>query len=164
MIKRKSNLQMYPTMHGETSPTTTTDSIIDEFEKSRGIRLPNLYRTFLKETNGGIPDRRIYPITGMIDNPHGGIQCFFGFNKEIETDNIDSNYDFYAGRIPHEIVMIASNGGGDYVCLDLRSNRERVVFWDKRPFWGTGKWQESDLYQVADTFQDFLTVLKPRQQ
>jgi SMI1-KNR4 cell-wall len=150
-------------MHGETSATATTDLIIDEFERSREFKLPGLYRTFLKETNGGIPDRRIYPIIGMNNNPFGGIQCFFGFNKKTETDNIDSTYDFYVGRIPHGIVMIAANGGGDYVCLDLRNNNDRVVFWDQRPFWGTGKWQESDLYQVADTFEAFLTALKPRE-
>jgi hypothetical protein len=162
MTKRKRDPHMFPTMHGETSATATTDLIIDEFEKSRNIRLPSLYRTFLKDTNGGIPDRRIYPITGMIDNPYGGIQCFFGFNKEIETDNIDSNYDFYVGGFPHGIVPIAANGGGDYVCLDLRNGNDRVAFWDKRHFWGTGEWRESDLYHVANTFENFLAALKPR--
>jgi hypothetical protein len=96
----------------------------------------------------------------MTNNPTGCIQCFFGFKKKIDVDNLSSNYDLYVGGLPHGIVPIAGNGGGDYVCLDLRNNQERVAFWDKRHFWGTGEWRESDLYDIASSFEDFLSSLK----
>jgi SMI1 / KNR4 family (SUKH-1) len=159
MTTRKRDPHMFPNMHGDTSATITTDLIIDEFEQSRAVRLPTLYRTFLKKTNGGIPDRRIYPITGMHNNPYGGIQCFFGFRKQIEVDTLSWNYDLYAGSFPHGIVPIAGNGGGDYVCLDLRGGRARVAFWNFRHFWGTGEWRESDLYPISDSFEQFLASL-----
>jgi hypothetical protein len=43
----------------------------------------------------------------------------------------------------------------------MRDGRERVVLWDHRPFWGTGEWRESDLYHVADSFEEFLASLRP---
>jgi SMI1 / KNR4 family (SUKH-1) len=150
---------MFPQMHGETSSQVANNKMINDFEKSRQIKLPDLYRNFLKTTNGGIPDRKKYPIVGMLDNPFGGIQCFFGFGKQIEVDLLEYNYDLYVGGFPHGIVPIAANGSGDYVCLDLRNGDDRVAFWDKRHFWGTGKWRESDLYHVADSFEDFLRSL-----
>ena len=150
---------MFPNMHGDTSATTTTDRIIDDFQNSRNLKLPKLYREFLRSTNGGIPDRNTYPISGMSNNPEGGIQCFFGFQKQIEVDALPWNYDLYAGSFPHGVVPIAGNGGGDYVCLNLRGGRERVAFWNFRHFWGTGEWRESDLYPIADSFEQFLASL-----
>jgi hypothetical protein len=150
---------MFPTMQGDTTATTVTNRMIEEFEAPRNLKLPKLYCQFLKSTNGGIPDKDTYPISGMPNNPEGGIQCFFGFLKELEVDTINWNYDLYAGGFPHGIVPIAGNGGGDYVCLDLRNGGERVAFWNKRHFWGTGEWREKDLYPIADSFEQFLASL-----
>jgi SMI1 / KNR4 family (SUKH-1) len=150
---------MFPNMHGDTSPQVANDEMITEFEKSRNLFLPDLYKKFLKKTNGGIPDRKKYPIVGMDDNPFGSIQCFFGFRKQTEFDLLEYNYDLYVGGFPHGIVPIAANGCGDYVCLDLRNDKSRVSFWDKRHFWGTGEWRENDFYHVANSFEDFLRSL-----
>jgi SMI1 / KNR4 family (SUKH-1) len=152
---------MYPIMHGETSAGSTTDAQIREFERTRQIALPAAYRNFLKATDGGVPDRRTFPIAGMKDNPFGGIQCFFGLNSPTEVNTLVWNYDLYAGGFPRGIVPIAGNGGGDYVCLDLRDGQDRVVFWNFRHYWGTGQWRDTDLYHVANTFDEFLASLKP---
>jgi hypothetical protein len=92
-------------------------------------------------------------------NPHASVQVFFGI--DAASSDLAENYDFHAGRIPAEIVTIASNGGGNYICLDLRGGGEKIVFWDHRPFWRTGEWRESDLYHVADSFEEFLGSLRP---
>jgi cell wall assembly regulator SMI1 len=149
---------MFPKMHGDTSLADI--EAISQFETNREIVFPSLYRDFLVAKNGGIPDLKYYPIVGMHLNPFGGIQLFFGLNKKIQHYSLEEAYDLYAGGIPHGIVPIADDGGGNYVCLDLRNGKERVAYWDKRHFWGTGQWRESDLYRVADTFAEFLTSLK----
>ena len=58
-------------------------------------------------------------------------------------------------------MAIACTGLADYICLDLRNSQERVVFWDNRPFWGTGVWNEADLYPIANTVAEFFASLRP---
>jgi hypothetical protein len=135
---------------------------ISRFENDRAITLPASYKHLLLLTNGGIPlQNLVYPIIGMDLNPFGGLQVFFGLKTAEEHNLLERIYNLYFGRFPLGIVPIADNGGGDYICLDLRNGTDRVVFWDKRHFWGTGEWRESDLYHVADSFDAFLASLKP---
>ncbi len=89
------------------------------------------------------------------------MQVFFGIGVREPTNELAYGYDLYAGGIPHEIVPIATDGMGNYVCLDLRKRAERVAFWDKRHYWGTGEWRESDLHDVASSFEEFLGSLRP---
>jgi SMI1 / KNR4 family (SUKH-1) len=149
---------MFPQMHGDLSPTTLES--IARFEKNKRIKFPQSYRDFLVATNGGIPDTKYYPIEGMQFNPTGGIQLFFGLDKKIQQYSLEETYDLYVGGFPHGIVPIADDGGGNYVCLDLRNSADRVAYWDKRHFWGTGEWRETDLYHVADNFTAFVKELK----
>jgi hypothetical protein len=89
------------------------------------------------------------------------MQSFAGIGVREPTDELAYSYDLYVGGFPRGIVPIAGNGGGDYTCLDLRNGKERVAFWDKRHFWGTGEWRERDFYHVADSFAEFLGSLRP---
>ena len=63
---------------------------------------------------------------------------------------------------PFGSVPIANQDLGSYICLDLRNGRQRVDFWDHRHFWSTGEWRERDLYHVADSFEEFLSLLRPK--
>lgn len=150
---------MFPALLESNPPTTL--AAIEAFENDRGIALPRLYKEFLLAANGGIPENPAFPVHGIADYSVGVMQVFFGVGARAPMPDLAETYDLYAGGIPREVVPIADNGGGDYVCLDLRNGRERVAFWDKRHFWGTGEWRESDLYHVADTFEEFLASLHP---
>ena len=134
---------------------------IEDFERQRDLKLPRLYKEFLLATNGGRPRNSMFPIRGMARNPYGSIQTFAGIGVHEPTDELARSNDLYAGGIPDGVVLIAGNGGGDYICLDLRDGKDRVAFWNKRHFWGTGEWRESDLYHVADSFEEFLASLRP---
>ena len=150
---------MFPNVQSANPPASM--AAIREFEHSRGLDLPSLYREFLLATTGGSPDTPLFPIEGMALNPHGLIQVFFGIGAGLPTSDLAKVYDMYVGGFPQGIVPIACTDGDDFICLDLRNGHERVAFWDKRHFWGTGEWRESDLYHVADSFADFLASLGP---
>ena len=139
----------------------TTLAAVQKFERQRDLYLPDSFKAFLILTNGGVPVRPAFPINGWDNNPIGVVQAFAGIGVSEPTDELAYAYDLYRGGLPKGIVPFAGNGGGDYVCLDLRNGGEKVVFWDKRHFWGTGEWREIDLYHVADTFDEFLALLKP---
>jgi SMI1/KNR4 family protein SUKH-1 len=150
---------MFPKLRDSTSPTTP--AAIQEFERQRRLVLPNLYKEFLLAANGGVPEEPAFPVQGIAAYSVGVIQVFFGMDARHPMPDLAEIYDFYATRIPRGLIPIADNGGGDYVCLDLRGGRERVAFWDKRHFWGTGEWREGDLYHVANSFEEFLASLRP---
>jgi hypothetical protein len=150
---------MFPEITDANPPTTL--AAIEDFERSRGLALPSHYKHFLLAINGGVPKAPAFPIQGMPNRPFEMVQAFSGIGVREPTDELAYAYDLYVGGFPDGIVPIAGNGGGDYVCLDLRDGRERVAFWDKRHFWGTGEWRESDLYQVANSFEEFLASLRP---
>ena len=139
----------------------TSLAAIEDFERQRGLSLPAPYKEFLLATNGGVPRDPTFPIRGMALNPTGSVQVFLGIGVRWPTTELAYAYDSYAGGFPPGIVPIAGDGSGNYVCLDLRNGRDRVAFWDKRHFWGTGEWRESDLYHVASSFEEFLASLRP---
>src|SRR3989304_5340738 len=137
---------MFPEIIEGNPPTSL--AAIEDFERPRGLALPALYKQFLLATNGGRPRNSMFPIRGMALNPYGSIQTFAGIGVHEPTDELARSNDLYAGGIPHGIVLIAGNGGGDYICLDLRDGKDRVAFWNKRHFWGTGEWRGGELYNV----------------
>jgi len=129
------------------------------FAQRHSLELPKEYREFLVRYNGGRPMPSAFPIDGFPNNPIGDIQVFFGLNAVEEGDDLDVVLADDAGLIPVGILPIACTDGVDFVCLDLRSGKERVVYWDRVPFWGANVWNEEDLYFIAPDFDAFLRSL-----
>ena len=143
-------------LYGQTTPAAIAD-----LEIRLGLTLPTLYKDFLQATNGGRPIAPMFPIHGMDLNPFGVIQVFFGIDAKFDSSDVVKSNDLYRGGIPAGVILIACTGGADYICLDLRNGGERVMFWDHRPYWGTGIWSESDFYFIAGSFAEFLASLRP---
>jgi cell wall assembly regulator SMI1 len=150
---------MLPKMRMTNPPTTR--AAIEKFEADRGIALPSRYKEFLLATNGGTPELSAFPLQGHPRAQVWGAEVFCGIGVPEPTEELAYGYDLYAGGIPQGIVPIAEDGMANYVCLDLRKGTDRVAFWDHRHFWGTGEWRESDLYHVADSFEEFIASLRP---
>jgi hypothetical protein len=144
----------------EGNPPTTPEAIA-EFERSRGLALPALYKQFLLAANGGRPDLRVFPIKGMAFAPYGTLHFLHGLDARLPSYDLGKIFDRFKNGIPEGMVPIACTDGTGYICLDLRGGQERVAFWDNRHFWGTGEWRESDLYQIASSFLEFLGWLRP---
>ena len=150
---------MYPAMVDQRSPTS--EKALRAFELQQGLALPNSYKDFLLVTNGGIPKEPLFPVSARLNNPFDEVQSFLGIGVSVPTNELSYAQEFYKGSIPPELVPIANQAFGSYVCFDLRNGKERVVFWDHRHFWSTGEWREQDLYHVADSFEEFLGLLRP---
>ena len=150
---------MFPKLKSANPPTTM--AAIEEFEDRYGGILPGLYKEFLLASNGGAPEASVFPIEGFALNPFGAVQVFFGIGARLPTSDLAKVYEMYGGGFPLGIVPVACTDGDDFICLDLRGGTDRVAYWDKRPFWGTGEWRENDLYHVANSFAEFLASLRP---
>jgi hypothetical protein len=129
------------------------------FEARHKVCLPIRYRAFLLRNNGGRPIPSVFTIDGFPDNPDGAIHVFFGLNTTIESEDLDKLLTLHKGKIPNGILPIACTGGGDMLCLDLRTGGDQIVYWDCRPFWGANVWNEDDLYFIAETFDSLLLEL-----
>lgn len=130
------------------------------FEKAHGLDLPREFKDFILKYNGGRPVPALFPIHGLAENPVGKIQAFFGLDAVVRSENFDTLMAELAGTIPVGLLPIGCTEGDDFVCIDMRHKTDRIVFWDRRPFWGTNIWNEDDLYPVARSFSDLLANLR----
>jgi hypothetical protein len=146
-----------PTIHDPGAAVSEKD--LTAFEERRGFGLPTDYRDFLKANNGGRPQPSAFPINGFELNPYGVVQAFFSL-KETEMPSYDLDWilDDLQGLIPCKLIPVACTGTDDYVCLDLRQLGAPVMFWDRKSFWGSDIWRETDLYLVAPSFALFLSL------
>jgi hypothetical protein len=129
------------------------------FATRYGLNLPRPYQDFIMRNNGGRPVPAAFPIVGFENNPSGVIHAFFGLNASIETEDLNVIMAELTGCIPSGMLPIACTEGDDFLCMDLRKPRGPIVFWDRKPFWGSNVWRDGDLYSVADDFDDLLVKL-----
>jgi hypothetical protein len=132
---------------------------LSAFEARYKLVLPNSYKKFLLKNNGGQPLPAAFPVKGFHSNPVGVIQAFFGLNATIPTEDFETVLGELRDLLPVGIFPIACTEGYDLVCIDLRLPGSRIVFWDRKPSWGTSVWSDEDLYFVADDFESFLVAL-----
>lgn len=137
-----------------------TEADVRRFESKHDIVLPECYRQFLLQYNGGRPQPTDFPIRGFANNPFGAVHEMFGISLKNSVYDLDSVLTELEGTVPHGLVPIGCTEGDDFVCLDLRQRGEPVVYWDRRPFWGNNIWKEEYLYPIADSFGDFLEKLE----
>ena len=141
--------------------TTEAGPLIDEaevaaFEEKYKISLPSAYRAFLIETNGGRPERDVFPVPGFTQSPAARVHFFLGINDPILSCNLDWNRDVFANRIDEHLLVIASTEVADMICMSLASHTlGSVYYWDgyeTSPTYGR-------LYLVANSFEEFLNLL-----
>ncbi|HEY9172941.1 MAG TPA: SMI1/KNR4 family protein [Verrucomicrobiae bacterium] len=136
-----------------------SESEISVFESRFRLALPHQYRQFLLTNNGGRPVPSAFPILGFSANPRGNIQAFFGLGATIGTEDVALVLSQLVHDVPAGILPVACTGCDDFLCLDLRKPSAPVRFWDRRPFWGSNKWSEADLYPVTKDFASLLEAL-----
>lgn len=124
-------------------------------------RLPDDYREFLLEHNGGRPKpakfvfaRRIGPYTDSL------VDWFLAL-YDGEHSNLETVCGWLANRIPDNLLPVAIDPFGNFVLLGLSGeHRGKVYFWDhEREPARQPDWSNIDL--VADSFDAFLRGLTP---
>jgi len=134
---------------------------IDAFESKHRITLPDSFKQFLLQNNGGRPHPSYFAISGLADSHFGNIQSFYGLNSATPGYDLDTVMEELPSSVPHGIVPIAHTGNeNDQLIVDLRKPHAPVKFWDSYPFWGNNIWNESYLYPVAANFAALLASLK----
>ncbi|MET0237357.1 MAG: SMI1/KNR4 family protein [Kibdelosporangium sp.] len=130
------------------------DAELDQLESDLGGRLPSVYRRFLKECGGiGLTGGAVFPSPGT---PGGRINAFYGLGGDSWWDVRARTFDTYAGRIPDETVPIGESEG-DLVLIGFDGGRRGQVF----TWFHELAQSPADIHKVADSFEGFLTILRP---
>ncbi len=133
-------------------------------EHKLGIALPEDYRDFILQYNGGQPKSCVFSYKGVDGFKSQSVINWFHAIYDGEENNFESTYLFYAenGRIPPNIAPIASDPGGNMICISISGNdRGMVYFWDhelESSYSGV-----KNLALLSNSFSNFLTLLQPEE-
>ena len=141
---------------------------VAEFEEQIGNSLPDDYRHFLVNCNGGYVGGRVW-FRGV--NPNGveveaGVDHVGGFRDESYF-SLTSSRECYDGRIPDYIIWIHDDPFGNAICLGVAGkHRGRVYFWDheNKPEeeWDRSVEAAENVTVIANSFTDYVAGLRPR--
>jgi cell wall assembly regulator SMI1 len=127
-------------------------SDLKRIEDKMGRPLPEAYRAFLLENNGGRPD------LDVIDIPtehfrRTDVKIFFGLYDELDANNLLWHLDWLEGCLENHLLPIADDSGGNLFVLVLdEEDYGQVYYFDAaeippRP------------YFVAKDFNEFLSKI-----
>jgi hypothetical protein len=142
-----------------------TEAQIEAFEQSYGHPLPDDYRQFLLDVNGGQPARanRVFD--------QGVVNSLFSLD---DTENDSSDLATRANRsrpmLPNpDLLFIGQDDGGARLLLALAGEHRGTVWYmrtgdDARPDDANPRvlWHDRrDLRKLADSFEQFMRSLRP---
>lgn len=128
---------------------------VEKFEAALGTRLPEQYRSFLQEFNGGRPVPKMFTISE--EQGPDIIRMFFGIGNEY--GNLEENYKVYEDRVPIGFVPIASDPGGNIICIGTDEEfTGKIYFWDHEEEPDDPE-DMTNVYLLADSFNEFLEQL-----
>jgi cell wall assembly regulator SMI1 len=133
-------------------------------EQKLSIKLPKEYRDFLLSHNGGRPEPDGFlAINDRGEETDSCVDWFLAIYNG-EDDNFEDNFRAYKiedVRLPDELVPIATDPGGNLICIAVDGPKcGAVYFWDHEMEAGTGEKPSYDnVYLIANSFNAFVDSL-----
>lgn len=142
-----------------------------EFEQLIGAFLPDDYRQFLIECNGGHVGGSLWYFgpTPEGKDADAGVHHIGGLRGESSFSLISAKdcYQSTELRIPRDLIWIMDDPFGNAICLGIKGSlRGKVYFWDHEqepdPDTWDGKVETAEnLELLANSFTDFVSGLCP---
>jgi len=130
---------------------SASDIQIASFEKRNGIALPDDYRAFLRDCNGGEPKLCEFAVPGW-----NILVVHFFLGLDVDEDyELQQNTDAVADVSNSDFIPIAVDAGGWYVFLRVKGPGSGAVF-----FIDTKK-EDAEPIKIAASFTDFASRLAP---
>lgn len=122
---------------------------ISEFENKYEVSLPQEYKDFLLQTNGGRPEPDFFPFSddGFV------VTWFYNLKNGKHLLELTLELLWIAEQIvPRTLIPIARDQGGDLVCISLNEEEYgKIYMW----FGST----DSDPVFLAESFTEFIDAL-----
>jgi hypothetical protein len=139
------------------------DVEITQLETRLGIRLPHDYKNFLLSHNGGRTEPwMMFNIHGNKRDSHAIVGFFFSIGGDSNID-LEANVHAYSDRVPGNILPIASDPGGNLLCISVSGVDEgKLYFWTHEEECEDGEMPSyENLYFVADSFRELIASFSP---
>lgn len=137
---------------------------IEGFEAEIGYRLPEDYRQFLLENNGGRPHPPYYFNVPGWQHSQSLVNDFKGIVSDNEGYGISQVLEIKGDVFPKGFIPIGRDPGGNHILMSLtESTRGEIYFWDHEDSPDTQLNSVKDytnIYPLADSFESFVNSLK----
>ncbi len=137
-----------------------------EVENRMGFTLPTAYRQFLLQYNGGKPKPAGFRFDKESDTYNDSeINFFHGIQEDAEFYiNFERNCRMSEGRMPPDLIPIASDPFGNWICIAVSGEDcGQVYFWDHEREADPDEDEVPDysnLHLIATDFNQFLEGLE----
>jgi len=136
----------------ESGPSLSVDQL-DSLESEFSIALPQAYRDFLLETNGGYPDS---DCIDLIDGSVFVLQRFWSLNNDPTWDLAHRNRHFERRKNYFEIGFSIC---GDSVAIRTRGRDRGAVVWFDHEI-DPGFFRQRDIRPLTKSFSELVTGLR----
>lgn len=128
---------------------------LKKFEQKNDISLPSEYEKFLRQYNGGYPDKSIFKIKGNEEKYESVLNVFYGIGDMY--NNLQKNIDFSDELLEVGFLPIADDPEGNQICIGISEKHYgKIYFWEHE----LGNENElENLFYVSDSFINFLNSL-----
>jgi hypothetical protein len=135
-----------------------TNADISAFEKLIHGTLPEDYKAFLKNQNGGRPQPRRFRFTTPAGREEDSALHYFFALYEGRVENLKNTLEILKGRIPSDCLPIATDPFGNVILLGIADqNLGRVYFWDHEK--EDENSTTANISPIARSFSEFVEQL-----
>lgn len=122
-----------------------TENDIKSFENENNVKLPEGYKNFLLENNGGEPkpDFYITKIRTKDNRENYGVEKFLPL-KYVSSIGLNDLY------------YIAEDGGGNAYCIGVEGKRNNQIFYAHHEYFDELNPKYKDLEFVSESFEEFI--------
>ena len=141
-------------------PALTEDSL-HALEQKYACRLPDDYRTFMLENNGGFPEPDCVTLKEDSRETASDVFCFFAIGEERAGLSLDWHRETLSDRLPEQTLPIARDSCGNLWLLCVGGEQAgSVYFWDHGTYDTFDETVLDNWPRVAESFQEFRDGLR----
>ena len=129
-----------------------------KLEDELGFTLPNDYKEFLINFNGGVPEVKYSTFTLNELEENIGLQVLYGLDLEENLD-LREWYEEYEDDLLDDCLIIGHGIGFGFIVLVNSPEVSGVYFLDNS-FELENSSEDENIYKISDTFREFIEELK----
>jgi hypothetical protein len=132
------------------------ETLLNQFEKQIGFSLPEDYRIFLRNCNGGMPEIKYAAFFIKDLDDYSSLDVLLGLNVN-KFDLIRRNIEYKDDLVPNSVI-IGDDPGGSMIVLISDDNHSGIYFWDHSFDYEQSN-EEHNIYKIANSFGEFINNL-----
>lgn len=143
------------------------DVVLEQFELQLAVPLPQDYREFLQQRNGGVfDDDATFPFKDQEDDEDNGklvmLAGLFDPNRNNDLRRLSLSYGFRS-NVPSNYIAIGDSAGWDMWCISIGgTDCGSVHYWQPGEPWPKDPPSSRFLRRCADSFTEFWNGLRPQ--